>query len=112
VTADRVVIEEAIAAIVVNAIEASRLKSPAPRVTVRVGPASGGGAEIVVVDRGPGVSDELRRRLGQPFFSDKADHAGLGLARALQVIRAHDGTSLTLSHPSSGGLTVTIVLPR
>jgi signal transduction histidine kinase len=112
VTADRVVIEEAIAAVVANAIEASRQLSPAPPVTVRVGPAAGGGAEIVVADRGPGVSEELRRRVGQPFFSDKADHAGLGLARALQVIGAHAGAALTLTHPPSGGLTVTIVLPR
>lgn len=112
VTADQVVIEEAIAAVVVNAIEASRHQRPAPRVGVRVGPAAGGGAEIVVADRGPGVPDELRRRLGQPFFSDKAGHPGLGLARARQVICAHDGASLTWSHPSTGGLTVTIVLPR
>jgi signal transduction histidine kinase len=110
VTADRVVIEEAIAAVVANAIEASRTQTPAPRVTVRVGPAPGGGAEIVVADRGPGVSDELRGRLGQPFFSDKDGHAGLGLARALQVIGAHAGASLTLAHPPSGGLTVTIAL--
>ena len=112
VTADRVVIEEAMAAVVANAIEASRLQSPAPRVTVRVGPATGGGAEVVVVDRGPGVSDELRRRIGQPFFSEKAGHAGLGLARAQQAIAAHAGASLTLSHPPSGGLIVTIALPR
>lgn len=112
VTGDRVVIEEAIAAVVANAIEASRQQAPAPRVTVRVGPAAGGGAEIVVADRGPGVSEELRRRLGQPFFSEKAGHPGLGLARAHQVIAAHAGASLTLAHPPAGGLTVTITLPR
>jgi len=110
-TGDQVVLEEAIAAVVANAIEASRQRTPAPPVAVRVGSAAGGGVEIVVADAGPGVPEEMRRRLGQPFFSDKAGHAGLGLARALHAIRAHDDASLTLSHPAAGGLTVTIALP-
>jgi signal transduction histidine kinase len=108
---DRVLIEEAIAAVVQNAIEAQAQASFAAPVTVRLGPAARGGVDVVVSDRGPGVVPELRGRLCHPFFSDKVGHPGLGLARACHVLRAHEGASIHFDHPASGGLTVTIHLP-
>jgi signal transduction histidine kinase len=111
VLGDRVVIEEAIAEVVRNAIEAHRLASVDAPVAVRVGPAAGGGVDVVIADRGPGVLPELRSRLCQPFFSDKVGHPGLGLARVCHVLRAHAGASIAFDHPASGGLVVTIHLP-
>jgi signal transduction histidine kinase len=111
VMGDRVVIEEAIAAVVQNAIEAQAAAPAAAPATVRVAPASGGGVDVVVTDHGPGVLPELRRRLCQPFFSDKAGHPGLGLAHACHILRAHDGAAIAFHHPDTGGLVVTIHLP-
>jgi two-component system sensor kinase FixL len=113
VQGDRVLIEEAIAAVVRNAIEASALVSPTPAVDVAVAQASAArGVEIVVTDRGPGVPDDVRARVFQPFLSDKPGHDGLGLARAAQVLRAHPGASIALEHPATGGLIVRIGLPQ
>jgi two-component system sensor kinase FixL len=110
---DRVLLEEAIAAVVRNAIEASALVSPTPAVEVSVAQASAArGVEIVVTDRGPGVPADVRARVFQPFISDKPGHTGLGLARAAQVLRAHPGASIALEHPPTGGLIVTLGLPR
>ena len=110
---DRVLIEEAIAAVVRNAIEASALVSPAPAVDVAVAQASGAqGVGIVVTDRGPGVPEDVRARVFQPFLTDKPGHDGLGLARAAQALRAHPGASIALEHPPAGGLVVTIALPQ
>ena len=110
---DRVLLEEAIAAVVRNAIEASALVSPTPAVEVSVAQASAArGVDIVVTDRGPGVPADVRGRVFQPFFTDKPGHAGLGLARAAQVLRAHPGASIALEHPSTGGLIVTLGLPQ
>ena len=110
---DRVLLEEAIAAVVRNAIEASALVSPAPAVEVSVAQASAArGVDIVVTDRGPGVPADVRGRVFQPFFTDKPGHAGLGLARAAQVLRAHPRASIALEHPSTGGLIVTLGLPQ
>jgi signal transduction histidine kinase len=112
VRGDRVLLEEAVAAVVRNAIEASAEVTPPPVVEVRVGEMSGGGAvEIAVADAGPGAAPEIRHRLFQPFFSEKHGHDGFGLARAAQILRAHPGATIALSHPASGGLTVTIGLP-
>ena len=110
---DRVLLEEAIAAVVRNAIEASALKSPMPPVDVSVAQRSGArGVDIVVTDRGPGVPADVRGRMFQPFLTDKPGHDGLGLARAAQVLRAHAGASIALAHPPAGGLVATISLPQ
>jgi len=110
---DRVLLEEAIAAVVRNAIEASALVSPVPAVEVSVAqPSAARGVEIVVTDRGPGVPEDVRARVFQPFLTDKPGHDGLGLARAAQVLRAHPGASIALEHPPTGGLVVTIGLPQ
>jgi two-component system sensor kinase FixL len=110
---DRVLIEEAISAVVRNAIEASALVSPMPAVEVSVAQASAArSVEIVVTDRGPGVPEDVRARVFQPFLTDKPGHAGLGLARAAQVLRAHPGASIALEHRPTGGLVVTLALPQ
>ena len=41
--------------------------------------ASASGVQIVVSDRGPGMSREVLRRVGEPFFSTKPPGTGLGL---------------------------------
>jgi signal transduction histidine kinase len=113
VRGDRVLLEEVIAAVVRNAIEASALVSPAPAVDVSVAQASGARVvDVVVTDRGPGVPEDVRPRVFQPFVTDKPGHDGLGLARAAQVLRAHPGASIALEHPPAGGLVVTIGLPQ
>jgi len=113
VRGDRVLLEEAMAAVVRNAIEASAAVSPAPPVEVSVAQVSGAPmVEIVIADRGPGVPEDMQARLFQPFLTDKPGHTGLGLARAGQVLRAHPGASISLDHRSAPGLTVTIRLPQ
>jgi signal transduction histidine kinase len=110
---DRVLLEEAVAAVIRNAIEASASVSPPPAVEVSLRQASGSPTvEIVVADRGPGVPADVRARVFQPFLTDKPGHDGLGLARAMQVLRAHPGASIALDHPPAGGLVVTIGLPQ
>ena len=108
---DRVLLEEAIAAVIRNAIEASATVSPAPAVQVSVAQAPGEPVvEIVVVDRGPGVPEDVRARMLQPFLTDKPGHTGLGLARTAQVLRAHPGASIAFEHDL--GLVATIRLPQ
>jgi C4-dicarboxylate-specific signal transduction histidine kinase len=109
---DQVLIEEALAAVIRNAIEASALLSPAPPVDVSVAQVPGANRlSIVVTDHGPGVRADVRGRIFQPFATDKPGHLGLGLARAAQVLRAHPGASIALEHPADGGLVVTVGLP-
>ncbi len=110
VDGDRVLLEEALAHVVRNAVEACNETKTTGTISVSatIGPARQG--LITVSDRGPGVIADDRSRLFEPFFSTKPKRAGLGLAFARHIVIAHDGT-ITATHPDEGGLGVTIALP-
>ena len=57
---------------------------------------------IVVSDNGPGVPDELSRKIFVPFFTTRKEGSGVGLALARQVMIAHKGF-IRLDHNSCGG---------
>ena len=51
--------------------------------------------EVLIEDSGPGIADELRYKVFQPFFTTKGTakhHLGLGLAMAQDVVNQHGGT--------------------
>jgi signal transduction histidine kinase len=48
--------------------------------------------EIAVEDSGPGVPDELKGKIFEPFVSSRAEGSGLGLAIAREIAEAHGGT--------------------
>ncbi len=75
-------------------------------VEVEAGP---GGAAIAVSDSGPGLSDEVRARLFEPFFSRKEGGTGLGLAVSKGIVEAHGGRIEVAGGP--GGARFTVRLP-
>lgn len=50
-----------------------------------------GRAVIEVRDNGPGVAEEINRKIFVPFFTTKESGSGVGLALARQVMIAHGG---------------------
>jgi signal transduction histidine kinase len=79
------------------------------RVEIRV-EASASGAELSVTDSGPGLSDEVRARLFEPFFTRKDGGTGLGLAVSKGIVEAHGGV-LEAECPPGGGARFTVRLP-
>jgi signal transduction histidine kinase len=66
---------------------------------------------LKVADTGVGMSDEVRRRCLEPFFSTKERGAtGMGLAVVSNVVRRHEGVLNIVSEPGKG-TTVTLRLP-
>jgi PAS domain S-box-containing protein len=45
-----------------------------------------------VEDRGPGITEEVRKKLFQPFFTTRTDGTGLGLATCLKNVQYHGGS--------------------
>lgn len=56
---------------------------------------------ITITDHGQGIAPEILPRVGEAFVSDKASHAGIGLATAKLVARQHGG-DLTITPLDSG----------
>ena len=71
------------------------------------------GQEMVVVsvlDNGPGVAEDTREKIFEPFYTNRADGTGLGLAIARQTIKGHRGT-ISVDTGRLGGARFTIQLP-
>lgn len=71
------------------------------------------GARLEVHDDGPGVPNELRDRIFDPFFSTKeeGDGEGLGLVSVRACVEAHGGT-VEVANSHLGGACFRIHLPR
>jgi heavy metal sensor kinase len=112
VTVDRLVLREAIANIVDNAIKYSRLGATID-VRVRI---QGREAVLDIADEGPGVAPEHRERIFDRFFrldearSRDEGGTGLGLAIAKWAVEANGGHVLVESGPK-GGSVFRIALP-
>lgn len=100
--------EQAVAAVVGNAIEAAGERG---RVTIGVESRDGGDAwSLYVADSGRGVPEELRKRIFHPTFSTKREGQGLGLTMARKIAELHGG-QLELENPASGGAVFRFTLP-
>jgi signal transduction histidine kinase len=52
-----------------------------------------GHCEICISDNGPGISDSIKNKIFQPFFTTKptGQGTGLGLSLAYDILKAHGG---------------------
>ena len=73
--------------------------------------------EITIDDNGPGIPEAELERVFRPFYRLEASRnresggAGLGLAIARSVVRAHGG-DIVLKNRPEGGLRVAVTLPK
>jgi signal transduction histidine kinase len=58
--------------------------------------------QISFEDSGPGVAEEMKGRIFQPFFSSRVKGMGLGLSIVKGVIDAHRGTIRETGEPGQG----------
>jgi signal transduction histidine kinase len=68
--------------------------------------------EVAVRDDGPGISDELRHHVFDPFFSGREAGRGLGfgLSKCWRIVTDHGGY-VVVRNPATGGAEVAILLP-
>jgi signal transduction histidine kinase len=96
ISGDEEALSQVILNLLLNAVEAAQQnglqRQEQRRVCIEVGTTAGRGAEIVISDSGAGPADSVAGTLFEPFVSDKAEGAGLGLAVAKEVVAAHGGS--------------------
>lgn len=106
-TGDESLIQEALFALLQNAVEAARRGGH-----IRFEAATYGGRHYLgVIDDGAGVAPEDLERIFAPFFTTKKDGSGLGLSAALRIAQKHGGTVEADSAGYGRGARFTLVLP-
>lgn len=96
--------------LILNAAEATaRARSRAPvEVSAQVGPR----LTITIADRGPGIPEDLREKVFEPFFTTRITGEGLGLG--LSIVRSildHMGAGLAFRPRDGGGTLALLDLP-
>jgi signal transduction histidine kinase len=104
---DRAQIQQVLINLIKNAYEAG---GPKEEVKIVVEEAGEGGCRISVLDRGPGVSDDVMESVFVPFFTTKPTGSGLGLALSREIVELHQGR-LGLARRDGGGMSVSVWLP-
>jgi two-component system sensor kinase FixL len=108
VLADKIQIQQVVLNLLRNGAEAVSDQSDgtlAISVEVREGE-----LQIGVADNGPGLPEEVRARLFQPFVSTKETGMGLGLSICHTIIGAHNGRLWAEANPT-GGTIFSFALP-
>ncbi len=68
------------------------------------------GVEIAFRDTGPGMSEDVRSKIFEPFFSTKEEGIGLGLPIAQRIVEEHGG-KIRVESAAGEGATFIIQLP-
>jgi signal transduction histidine kinase len=70
-----------------------------------------GGLLVVVEDNGPGIRDDLRQRIWEPFFTTKQRGTGLGLAIVRKRMQEAGGTARLGAHVNGRGARFELRVP-
>ena len=68
------------------------------------------GAALIIKDQGPGMTEEVRARIFEPFYTTKKEGTGLGLAISRKIVLDHGG-ELHCDSSLNKGTVFTIILP-
>lgn len=91
IRADGEKLSQALINLLLNAVEASPVKSRI-RLKTRLVPDGGSPMALMVIeDEGEGIPERQREEIFRPFFTTKSKGTGLGLANVKRIVEAHGG---------------------
>ncbi len=105
----RLELEQVLVNLLRNALEAMAGVAE-PELSVRTRRAAEGHVAVDILDRGVGLSADVRANLFKPFFTTKAQGLGMGLAISRRLIEAHGGRVGAEDNPGGGSI-FTVRLP-
>ena len=98
--------------LVMNAYEAMDAQGGKLRVSIRAANFRGrDGVEVEIEDSGPGIPENLREQVFNPFFTTKQSGVGLGLSIVSKIVDVHGGR-LGVESPTGQGASLWVFLPR
>ncbi|WP_199053863.1 sensor histidine kinase [Aquitalea sp. ASV15] len=103
-------LQQVLVNLIQNAFDAIE-KTPQPTLQLRL-EQLGDRVELVLLDNGPGISEEALPLIFDPFFTTKpiGKGTGLGLSISYGIVERHGGT-LSADSPLGGGACFTLQLP-
>lgn len=111
VLADARALEQVFVNLISNGIQA--METDGGTLNIKINPADPATTppqyEVIVADSGPGIPDEMRKSVFEPFMTTKSSGTGLGLAITRRIVSAHKGNIYVESFP--GGTMFHILLP-
>jgi len=110
---DESLCEQAFLNLVQNAYEAMQDAGHAGTLRVEVRPTTQNdrkGVELRLADTGPGVPEELREEIFNPFVTTKKTGVGLGLSIVSKIVDGHHG-SIHVENAPGGGAVFTLFFP-
>lgn len=111
VSGNAVRLEQVATNLLLNAAEASAGASaePGPVTVTAALELHGTGLRLTIADSGPGIPEDMRERIMEPFFTTRVTGEGLGLGLSIvRTILEQTGGTLTFA-PRPGGGTLTLV---
>jgi C4-dicarboxylate-specific signal transduction histidine kinase len=112
VLGDGVQLQQVVLNLVMNGIEAMTTTTDRPRTLTLLSESLGSGQiRVAVHDSGVGLSDEVKGRLFEPFFTTRTKGMGMGLSISRSIIEAHGGRLWAESNGSAGS-TFQFTLPK
>jgi two-component system sensor kinase FixL len=106
---DKVQIQQVLLNLMRNAVEA--MAGSARRELVVSTARAGDMVAISVADTGPGLPEQVRARLFQPFVTTKSTGMGVGLSVCRTIVEAHGG-ELRAEDAEGGGTVFRLTVPR
>ena len=103
VVGDRVLLQQVILNLIMNAVEAMRtVRDQARLLCIRTEGPPSGNIVVLVQDSGVGVGPEHSARIFEPFYTTKAEGIGMGLTITRSIIEAHGGRLWAVANDGPG----------
>jgi signal transduction histidine kinase len=104
---DRPLFEQALVAVLKNAMDASPDEGRVSVVTTR---GQGDTVRVTIADDGEGMNEEVRQRACEPFFTKRKGGVGLGLTYVQQIVELHGG-KIEIESEAEKGTRIHIDIP-
>jgi C4-dicarboxylate-specific signal transduction histidine kinase len=110
IQADRILLEQVVLNLIVNALQSMPDKTPVENIVeVETGEIDNR-VFIRVSDRGPGIAPDVAKQLFEPFFTTRPEGLGLGLNICRTTVESHGGRLVVENRPG-GGAIFSVYLP-